>query len=152
MFRILCVLCAISWSQSAWADASVSEKIKYYSVSGKTVDAIKANMKKKGPKGYWAYTEWYVKWTGSCKVSVSVTYTMPKLKSGAPADVKSKFDKMYKKLLKHEKNHGNNGISAAKEIAKKKCNGGDAILAKYNKKDIAYDKKTDHGYSEGVKF
>jgi predicted secreted Zn-dependent protease len=142
----------LSMSHGAMAAPKVSESIKHYSIKGKTADEIKANMKKKGPKGHWGYTEWYVKWSGSCKVDVSVKYIMPKLTSKAPADVKKSFDKMYAKLLKHEKNHGQSGILAGKEIEAKKCKNGDAILKKYNKRDKADDKKTKHGFTEGVKF
>jgi predicted secreted Zn-dependent protease len=77
---------------------------------------------------------------------------MPKLTSKAPADVKKSFDQMYAELLKHEKNHGQSGILAGKEIEAKKCQNGDAILKKYNKRDKAYDKKTKHGFTEGVKL
>ncbi|PLS19919.1 DUF922 domain-containing protein [Neptunicoccus cionae] len=140
--------------QAALAGPKVKEGIRHYSISGNTVEELKASMKKNGPRGYWGYTEWYVKWSGSCKVSVDVKYTMPKLASPkkVPADVKAKFDRMYANLLAHEKNHGKNGISAAQQIEAANCVNGDAILKKHNALDVAYDKKTKHGLREGVKF
>ncbi len=139
---------------SADAKPKVKETLKHYSISGNSALEFQSQMRKKGLKGFWGYTEWYVKWTGGCRVSVAVTITMPKLKnpSKAPKDVRQSFDKMYKALLKHERNHGRNGIRAATDIEKAKCKKTDPIFAKYNKADKDYDRKTKHGLTEGVRF
>lgn len=136
------------------AEPKITEKIKHYTASGTTVDAIRNSMNKNGPNGFWGFTEWYVRWSGSCKVSVTVDYTMPKLDTSQniPRDVKAKFDVFYAKLLKHEKNHGLHGITAAREIEADKCKNSHAIIKKFNRKDLDYDKRTRHGRSEGIRF
>lgn len=148
------VLALVMGSVVAVAEPKVSSSLKHYKVKGTTVDQIRDYMNTKGPRGFWAYTEWYVKWTGACKVSVSVKYTLPKLASPGkvPADVRQKFDAMYAALKAHEENHGAYGISAAREIEKAGCTNGDAIIKKYNKAEVDYDKRTDHGFTEGVRF
>lgn len=125
---------------------------KFYTVTGKTGRELKAQMKRNGPKGYWAYTEWYVEWTADCKVSIAITYTMPKLANRAqvPQPVRDRWDKMVVALKKHEEGHGKNGKSAAAEIAAAKCAGTGNILKKWNRADVQYDAKTDHGFTEGV--
>ena len=154
MRKLLLTAAIIALAGMAQANPRVSEKTKYYKINGDSVKALKADMRKRGPNGFWAYTRWYVKWTGSCKVTVTVDYTMPKLANpnAVPKEVKAKFDRMYAKLWAHEKNHGQHGIDAGREIAKKKCQGGDGIIKKHAKRDKVYDKKTKHGLTEGVKF
>jgi len=46
----------------------------YYDVSGRTGRALKQQMDKLGPNGFWAYTKWQVKWTAACRVSVIISY------------------------------------------------------------------------------
>ena len=79
---------------------------------------------------------------------------MPKLKnpSKTPKKVRKEFDEMYAALLRHERNHGKNGIRAARDIEKAKCKGGDAIIARYLQADKDYDRKTKHGKTEGVRL
>jgi len=125
---------------------------KFYAVSGKTGRDLKTQMKRKGPNGYWAYTKWYVEWTADCKVSLAITYTMPKLANRAqvPQPVRDRWDKMVVALKKHEEGHGKNAKSAAVEIAAAKCANTDSIIKKWNRADVQYDAKTDHGFTEGV--
>ncbi|MCO4824148.1 MAG: DUF922 domain-containing protein [Amylibacter sp.] len=151
-FSILFLTCVMATSLND--KPKVKENLKHYTITGDSVNALKSQMKKKGPKGFWGYTEWYVKWTGSCKVSVNVTITMPKLKesSKTPKEVRKEFDEMYAALLKHERNHGKNGIKAAQAVEKANCENTDPIFKKYNKADKSYDLKTKHGRTEGVKL
>ncbi len=150
----LAVCCLFLAPHVAFSKPKVSEGWKYFKVSGTTIPEITQSMNKKGPYGYWAFTDWYVKWDESCRLSVTIKYTMPKLakRNKGPANVLKKWDAMVTKLKAHERNHGKNGISAAKEIEAAKCNGGNAILKKWNKQDRLYDKKTNHGKKEGVVF
>jgi|TARA_R110000851_G_scaffold22821_9_gene67423 predicted secreted Zn-dependent protease len=137
---------------AAHAKPKVTETIKTYPVSATSLAGLAQEMDQKGPKSYWAYTTWYVKWTGDCKLSVTVDIILPKHKnpSKMPADVRKKFDSMLAALTEHERQHGRHGIAAAEEIERAGCAGGDAIIKKYNAVDIKFDKTTDHGRKKGV--
>lgn len=137
---------------TAQAKPKVTETIKTYTVLATSLEGLAREMDQKGPKGYWAYTGWYVKWTGDCKLSVTVDITLPKHKNPAkmPADVRKKFGTMLVALTDHERQHGRHGIAAAEEIERAGCVGGDAILKKYNAIDMKFDQKTDHGRKQGV--
>lgn len=134
------------------AKPKVTQMVRHYTVSATTIAGLKQEMRQRGPNGFWAFTEWYVRWTGSCRLSVEVTYTMPKhANPGAmPAAVRQKWDAMLRALTAHEENHGRHGIMAAQEIEADGCRNGDAIIRKYNARDKNYDKKTRHGMTEGV--
>lgn len=124
-------------------------------------------------------TDWHVSWNfrwkntnGICNIteantSVRVTYTLPQIAKDHPAaqPVRKSFKNYYSLLFKHEENHMKSGLYAAREIEIEllnldalRCDGfGDAvnarankIIGKYNKQDKEYDKKTDHGKTEGV--
>jgi predicted secreted Zn-dependent protease len=134
------------------AKPKVAVTTKTFTVDATTVDGLLKQLKQKGPKGYWAYTDWYVKWTGSCQTSVDITYTLPKHKNADKLDpvVRKKWLAMVDALTKHEHKHGQNAINAAQEIEKTKCANGNAVIQKWNKADIDLDKRTDHGKKEGV--
>lgn len=154
--RIFAVVVAIAaaCTTAAVAQPSVSQKTKTYKVSATNVDGILKEMAERGPNGHWGYTDWYVRWTGDCKLSVTIDYTLPRHSkpSAMPADVRKKFDTMLAALTKHENQHGRHAVMAAEEIEKAGCKGGDAIIRKYNGVDKAYDKQTKHGLTEGVVF
>ncbi|WP_157046562.1 DUF922 domain-containing protein [Roseovarius sp. BRH_c41] len=143
---------AVSGGTPAQAKPKVTETIKTYAVSATSLQGLIQEMDQKGPKTYWAFTEWYVRWTGDCKLSVTVDITLPKHKNPEkmPADLRQKFDTMLAALTAHERQHGRHGIEAAQEIERAACVGGDAILKKYNAIDVTFDKKTDHGRKQGV--
>ncbi|MEM9716211.1 MAG: DUF922 domain-containing protein [Pseudomonadota bacterium] len=136
----------------ALADPKVSETIKHYTIKGDTAVGLKAQMAQKGPDGFWGYSNWWVSWDGLCNVKVDITITMPKLakNSGAPDALKEEFDRMYGVLLAHERQHGQHGIEAAKEVMAANCENTDPIFAKWQKADRDYDRRTKHGKTEGV--
>ncbi|MEO0342584.1 MAG: DUF922 domain-containing protein [Pseudomonadota bacterium] len=136
----------------AVAGPHVSETIKHYTIKGNTAVGLKAQMSSKGPDGFWGYAKWWVEWDGNCNVSVDVTITLPKLSanSGASSALKADFEKMYEALLAHERQHGQHGISAAKEVEAAGCNNTDPIFAKWRKADKDFDQRTQHGKTEGV--
>jgi predicted secreted Zn-dependent protease len=133
-------------------------------------------------KRFDAHTDWYVKWNyryrptaSGCEftsVDVSVTGTI-KLPRWIHADDASsalvkKWDKYLAALRVHEEGHYAHGVSAAKEIealAKSFHDSGDclamtaafnqqayATLGKYNALDVAYDRETAHGRTQGAQF
>jgi len=124
-----------------------------YAVTSTTLAAITSEMNRNGPRGYWAYAEWYVQWSGSCDVVLTTTVTFPELASPnrLSAAEKASWDRMVTALRKHEMGHVDHGRAAAKEIAAD-CRNGDAIIRKYNAMDLQYDRVTDHGRRDGVRF
>ncbi len=136
---------------------------------------------KENGKTYKGHTEWNVDWNywwqtenGECKLNkvktkVTVIYTMPKLAASHNTNnIKERFDKYYSALLLHEKGHKESGVLAATEIEKILLNlpskldckqlestvdiKAKNIIRKYNKRDIVYDYKTNHGRTQGAEI
>ncbi|MEP1206446.1 MAG: DUF922 domain-containing protein [Rhizobiaceae bacterium] len=104
----------------------ISEKTKYYRISGKNAADFAVSMSKRGPysrshrRRAWAtatrdmtYQLFHRKSRNRCKVKavrlkLKVTYEMPKLAStrGVSKRHRSKWKKMYNLLNKHERTHG----------------------------------------------
>ncbi len=135
------------------AKPKISVKTKYYAITGDTSAELKRQMNRKGPRGNWARADWYVRWSGSCRLSLEIRYVYPKWKnkSQAPAALRKKWDRMMKALQKHEKQHGQHGINAAREIESSKCaSDPKEIVRKWANQDRKYDRRTNHGLKEGV--
>jgi len=124
----------------------------YYDVSGRTGRALKQQMDKLGPNGFWAYTKWQVKWTAACRVSVIISYTRPRLtdRNQVPLSLRHQWDRMIADLRKHEAGHAQHGISAGAEIAQANCTSAQTIIHKWSREDKAYDARTHHGRTQGV--
>ena len=135
---------------------------------------------KSNGKTFYGRTDWRVEWkfrwkkkNGLCKITsvstfLDVKYTMPRIakRSEVSQPIRSSFDRYYKALLNHEEGHMKSGLYAAREIQKelfnlgmyKSCerlekvanNQGSEIIKKYNKRDLDYDKTTNHGKTEGA--
>lgn len=151
----------IAWALAILVFASVAQaqpgdpeiRIHTYSIRGKSSAELRAQMAANGPEGWWAYTQWYVRWTGDCQVSLSIDYTMPKWENenAAPANLRTSWNRMIAKLWAHEQGHGRHGIEAAKEIIKSGCNGNPRdITDKWAEQDRVYDRETNHGVNQGV--
>ncbi|MBZ0130356.1 MAG: DUF922 domain-containing Zn-dependent protease [Rhodobacteraceae bacterium] len=139
-------------ASAVFAKPKVQVIDKTFTVDATTVPGLIKQLEQKGPKGFWAYTDWYVSWTGSCATSVKITYTLPRHKNvnALDAAVRKKWLAMIKALEAHEHKHGQNAINAAEEIEKTKCANGNDVLKKWNKADVDLDKRTRHGKTEGV--
>lgn len=155
--RLLTMLCVAGLGLSAGttmaeAKPKVTVVNKTYTVNATSAQDLIREMDARGPNGFWAYTDWYVKWTGSCDLSVSITYTMPKHKNEAKLDpeLRKNWQSFVTALRKHEELHGAHGVQAAQEIEKTKCANGDAVIKKWAKQDKVLDKRTDHGKKDGV--
>lgn len=123
-----------------------------YGVDALTLTNLKKQMKDRGPNGFWAYTRWYVKWTRTCEVSLTIDYTYPQhIRSEAlhPAVRKAWFD-MMAALKAHEEQHGAHGIAAARDIVQADCKKARRIIQKWAAEDRRYDRRTRHGKTEGV--
>ncbi|MCB1366540.1 MAG: DUF922 domain-containing protein [Rhodobacteraceae bacterium] len=123
-----------------------------FTVDATTLPGLLMQLQQKGPKGFWAYTDWYVSWTGSCETSARITYTLPRHKNIYALNLvlRRKWLAMIKALEAHEHKHGQNAINAAEEIEKTNCADGYAVIKKWNKADVDLDKRTRHGKLEGV--
>jgi predicted secreted Zn-dependent protease len=137
----------------AMAEPTVSVRTTYYSISGTTSAELKSQMRSLGPKGFWAYTNWYVRWSGDCRVSLEISYTFPQWtnEKQAPAALQAVWKTMIASLQAHEEGHGRHGRSAAAEIDKARCKGDPkSVTNKWAAQDKVYDAETNHGRSQGV--
>ena len=152
MITLATALCVMLGASAGAAKPKVSVKNKTYTVDATSVQGLKQQMKQRGPNGYWAYTDWYVRWTGSCKLSVEITYTMPKHKNEDKMDAatRKRWKAMVSALKAHEEKHGAHGVQAAREIEQTRCANGDAVIKKWSKQDEVLDKRPRHGATEGV--
>lgn len=149
------VLVTAFWSNISYSAPSVSVKTKYYDIKGTSASELRRQMRRRGPQGYWALAIWNVRWSGRCKLSVSISYTYPRWSNEGTASsaLRKKWGSMLKNLIKHEKGHGQFGINAAKEIEKSRCRTNPkTIIKKWARKDVLYDRRTDHGGKFGVKL
>lgn len=138
---------------SAAAEVKATVTTKYYDIKGKSASQLKAQMKRHGPQGFWAYNNWYVRWTGDCKVSLEVDYTFPRWtnRGSAPAGLRDRWDRMIRNLIIHEQGHEQHGRNAAREIDETRCAGDPMeIIDKWANQDKVYDRKTHHGETQGV--
>lgn len=150
LWLVFCVLIA----GQARANPTMNEYWSTYPVDGVTARQILNQMGQRGPNGFWAYTSWYVRWTGDCKVSLEISYTMPKHinEAALPADLRARWTAMVAALAAHERKHGQHGVNAANEVFANGCRNGVAITNKWAEQDRALDRRTNHGASEGVVF
>jgi predicted secreted Zn-dependent protease len=130
--------------------------------------------------GFDAEAKWWVDWRyqwrtngqqcvlDNVQVMLRVETTFPRLTSedGMSTDVLQKWWNYSARLMAHERTHARHGAMAAEEIDRKlksftipgacsdmedKANAAAmAIIKKANKSDEDYDRRTDHGATEGV--
>ena len=125
-------------------------------------------------------TEWFANWSfrwngygrtcviNSVAVHLRVTITLPKWENKTAADsaTQLKWYQYFEALELHEQGHRRIGIGAAQEIERRleglraDCNSINSVannvarevVRKYNAIDIEYDKRTDHGATQGAVF
>jgi hypothetical protein len=167
------------------AEPTIETKYNFYSIYPQKKQDLEAEMTKRSPiiyqgKKFKGYTKWYLEWRirwienqGSCKITqvktaLTITYTLPKIPEefGTSEETRTIFNDFYAALFKHEQNHRDSGLFAARDIEKALLNldsfpscqqleltanqKGHQILQQYVQRDIDYDKRTDHGRLEGV--
>lgn len=133
-------------------EPTVKVKETYYKVFGRTGRDLKTEMRRKGPKGFWAYTRWHVRWSSDCRIVLEINYTFPELADRAkvPLTLRLEWDKMMERLVAHERGHGEHGRTAVQEMARAHCENAKAIIDKWAAEDKKYDNDTHHGASQGV--
>ncbi|MGR3723499.1 DUF922 domain-containing protein [Abyssibius alkaniclasticus] len=142
---------------------------KHYNIKGKDLDTLFANLEARAFWGRFVANE-AVNWgtkdpVEKVTISAKPVIFMPKWTeySKADKDAKTRFDKMYKALAKHENNHfyhlleqvaifvarldGMETLSAKDAKAEWKT-----FLADHSKAQKKYDDVTNHGIKEGVEL
>ena len=152
--------------------------IKYYDVSGTTVQEIRDQLDKQGPfdpdenrRGPANTTfnaRWYIEWVGkspckitSARVDYEIIVTLPRL--AAPdqisSDVATKWDAFMKPLVMHERGHALIAAEIAqlpnilKSATCKTANDvANHFLEELKERNLAYDAATNHGIAQGIVF
>lgn len=186
-FKLLLTLITASLTASAslWAETIETVEYKTYTISPRAPQEIKPELMRRTPirergGSYNGHTDWYVDWhyqsrqmRNTCllqniQTKVHVVYTLPELSSYVtdPQTI-AVFNKFNSALTQHEKNHGKNGILAAREIdtalknietqrncrylSRRQINDiANNIIRKYTQADREYDRRTDNGRTEGA--
>lgn len=80
-------------------------KVAHYSISGSTAEELRDEMKRKGPRGWHAYTDWNLSW--NCrKVTVTCTVTLPSWNpEKQEPELQRKFRTYWNNLARHEQGH-----------------------------------------------
>ncbi len=171
-------------SFTASAETIESTEYKYYEISPRSPYEIKPELMRRSPiraggGSFNGHTDWYIDWKfqsmpgpSGCKLThsrtkVHIVHTLPIL-SEQVTDKQTieVFNKFSKALTQHEINHGNNGLSAAREMDRAfnelqpqpDCRTlgrviddiGNAMVQKYTQKDNEYDYLTNNGTTEGA--
>ncbi|MEB3310800.1 MAG: DUF922 domain-containing Zn-dependent protease [Snowella sp.] len=158
---------------------------RYYSIYPQQKADLEREMQTRSPiivngKKFKGYTKWNVNWKfwwyespNSCritkvKVFLNVTYTLPQIPKNhvTTAETRTIFNQFYNALFKHEQNHKDSGLFAARDIENALQNlgsfpncqqlelvanqRGHQIIQQYAQRDRDYDKHTDHGRLEGI--
>lgn len=135
-------------------DVLVSVVYQYYPVTGSSLSEVQDDMAANGPAGHWAYTTWYVNWTGECDVRVDVEMILPEL--GEDADLYdeefAEWDRMIVALEEHEFGHVASGIGFAHDVLDLGCVIDDiaTVQAPWLQRDIDFDAETNHGINQGA--
>ncbi|MBE9195411.1 DUF922 domain-containing protein [Synechocystis sp. LEGE 06083] len=167
------------------AEPIVEIEYKYYSIYPKTKWDLNDELNRRSPiifqgKRYRGYTQWLVRWqyqwwstAQQCQIitvttNLDVTYTLPRIPTNHPTDPEARlvFNRYLAALFKHEENHKNSGLYAARSIENALLNLGpfpncqsletkaestaQQIIQRYRQRDLDYDRQTDHGRKEGI--
>jgi predicted secreted Zn-dependent protease len=146
------LICSLAL-RNASAEPAVSYVTKGYDIWGTTSAELRAQMNKHGPRGNWAYTDWYVTWTPNCRVSLRITFTFPHWinQNDATNALRVEWTHMLTNLQTHEQGHAQHGRNAAAEVEASGCHGNPkSITDKWARQDKVYDDQTDHGRTQGV--
>lgn len=185
----MCINLAVSlallvFSLSISAETIETVEYKYYEISPRSPYEIKPQLMHNSPiraggGSFNGHTDWYIDWKyqtasgpSGCQLhdirtNVHIIHTLPAL--GQHVQDKQTievFNKFNTALTQHEKNHGNNGLTAAREMDKlfneiqpqPDCRQlsrmvddiGNSVVQKYIHADNEYDRITNNGLTEGA--
>lgn len=156
----------------------VVSEIVNYDVSGDTVPELRTEMVEKGHQGYPGYLEWFISWTFDDSgtqpcyvpygfVTVELTTTLPHWTDREVADrsLRRRWDRFVEALAHHETGHARNVEEAAESIESMLENVSAPTCGELARViddlayqelddarqwDIAYDRRTDHGLTQGA--
>lgn len=137
-FRMAWAAAALALApELATAEPKVTEKTNFYDLTGTTAEAVRADVRQKGPLGqnnrrfvgltytYVRYRFWYDGDNEACRVTnvvteVDVTFTMPQWidRDKATPDLQAKWDRFIAALWVHERGHRDIGVEIARDIEK----------------------------------
>lgn len=166
------------------AETFETTEYKYYVISPRSAYEIKPELMRNSPirsggGSFNGHTDWYIDWKyqatpgadgcqlDNIKTTVHVVHTLPTLNKNVTDKQTIKvFSRFSAALTQHEKNHGNNGLIAAREMDKlfneiqpqPDCRDlsrivdgiGNATVQKYIRADNEYDRTTSNGATEGA--
>lgn len=137
---------------NAGAAPNIVETVTYYTVSGATLEALRQDMKDKGPDRFWGITRWRITWSNACDVDLAITITMPQLDFSAklPDRERRVWRAMIEALYRHEQMHAEHGRQAAREILSTNCADPTEVIDKWAARDRFLDLDTKHGLTQGV--
>lgn len=117
------------------AEPKLTEKTNFYDLRGTTVEAVRADVRQKGPLGqgnrrfvgltytFVRYRFWYDGDNETCRVTnvvteVEVTFTMPQWvdRDKASPELQAKWDRFIAALWLHERGHKDIGLGVARDI------------------------------------
>jgi predicted secreted Zn-dependent protease len=140
-------------------------KTKFYDVYGtrnsQILKSIKQNSKLMGDDGFFGYAS--LKWKSKCReISIDCTVTLPRWKDAGESSKKviENWETFYSALVLHEQGHVdimNEHFDKAKaSVADLNCKEALAVFNKAqadsSRENKAYDKKTNHGKTQGAFF
>ena len=150
----------------------------YYAVGGATPAQLRERLDARAPKspdGYRgdAYTRWEYRWnwpgygTASCSlaqavVTVRVVVSFPRWThpKAAPASLVAAWNRYTRALARHEQGHVDYAVgrraAVVRAIKRATCGSANAAALKQldviRKHDVAYDRSTQHGATQGARF
>ena len=130
----------------------------YYHVEGTEHRDIIRSINQNSPGRYWGRAIWRLSWADEpCSkddIDIHLEVILPRHREFwrlSPA-LKASWEMMYDALIMHEVNHIEHGLSALADLVDAECEGGEAIVHYWTMQDILYDRRTNHGLSEGVRL
>jgi len=135
-------------------------KVAHYSISGSTAEELRDEMKRKGPRGWHAYTDWNLSW--NCrKVTVTCTVTLPSWNpEKQEPELQRKFRTYWNNLARHEQGHVDI-VYRMVETNRQRVRAMDCLAASLawaetlrniSRESEEYDRKTNHGQTQGAVF
>ena len=184
LMKIIITFLLLLTSLNTFANATETIEYKYYVISPRAPHEIKPELMRHSPirqgnDSFNGHTDWYIDWKyqtstsprgcqlQTSQVNVRVIHILPALSEYVTdSQTIEVFNKFNKALTRHELNHGNHGLLAAREIdetfksvqAQPNCRQmsrmlddiGNSIVRKYAQKDSEYDRATRSGFTEGA--
>lgn len=174
----------VLFSVRVWSQDSVRWATNYYAVAGATPSEVRMAMNRARPwrENIDAMTAWRVEWKyatvkgpAGCRpesitTSTTITMTLPRYvpPTNAEPAIKERGARYFGALVRHELQHGANGLAAAGAVRdrivatgnRSDCGaldrdvtaGVNATLATHRAKDRELDERTRHGATEGAQF